>query len=269
MMSAALEYASLGWPVLPIAPRGKIPLTAHGLKDATTDHDAIVEWFTTWPTANVGIATGPPGPTVIDCDGPIGKHEWMKQVDGIGWRSAPWCSTGGGGWHVYFVGDDTIRNRAGWLLKVDIRGAGGYVCAPPSIHSSGADYWWVHGPDERAVHPLPELVRDALSASARTGPVYANTSTLRVARSIGSKYAAAALDGELDKVLAAPVGQRNAILVAAAFSLGQLVAVRKLEAGQVVGALLTAASVAGLSVLEASRTITSGMRAGIDQPRNR
>jgi len=69
--SAALDYAALGWPVLPIAPRGKIPLTAHGLKDASTDREVIGEWWSRWPTANVGVATGKPGPTVIDLGGPL------------------------------------------------------------------------------------------------------------------------------------------------------------------------------------------------------
>ena len=261
----ALSYAARGWPVFPVAARGKIPLTAHGLNDATTDTTTIIEWWTSWPTANVGITTGPPGPTVIDCDGPIGRHEWSKFIAGIGWELTPWSSTGGGGWHIYYAGNPDVRNRVGWLRKVDVRGVGGYVVAPPSIHESGADYYWHTDPTERDLQPLPDRVLDAL----KTAPVLPvrPLSSVRLARSIGDKYAAVAFDNELDRVRTAPEGTRNATLVAAAFNLGQLVGVGKLDANEVAGGLLNAATARGLPQTEALRTIDSGMRAGIERPR--
>src|SRR5262245_13325917 len=69
----ALEYAGRGWPVLPLhwndngrcscgkpdcGSPGKHPLTAHGVKDASTNEADIRQWFSTWPQANVGIACG-------------------------------------------------------------------------------------------------------------------------------------------------------------------------------------------------------------------
>ena len=128
--------------------------------------------------ANVGIATGPPGPTVIDPDGTIGKHSWLKFVDGIGW-DGPWCSTPHG-WHVYFVGDADVRNRAGWLRHVDVRGVGGYVVAPPSLGAdagtdefgSFGDYCWHRSPAECDLAPMPQRLRDALLAPAATEARY-------------------------------------------------------------------------------------------------
>jgi hypothetical protein len=265
--TAALEYASLGWPVFPIAPRAKKPLTEHGFHDATLDTDVIAGWWVRWPDANVGIATGPPGPTVIDCDGPVGKRNWSKIIAGTGWRDTPWSSTGGGGWHVWYLGDATVSRRIGWLAKVDLLGVGGYTIAPPSIHESGVAYEWCAGPDERTLQPLPAaatLLRECEPVGgAESAP------TLRVARTIGSKYAATAFDGEVAKVRVAPEGQRNQTLVGAAFSLGQLVATGTLDPNDVAGALLTAAVAAGLPTTESLRTIQSGMRAGIDKPRRR
>ena len=74
LLQAALVYAKRGLPVLPLhAPDagrecscgkgkcpspGKHPRTAHGLKDATVDLVTINSWWSTWPTANIGIATG-------------------------------------------------------------------------------------------------------------------------------------------------------------------------------------------------------------------
>src|SRR5262245_49991368 len=57
-LSAALSYAARGWPVFPCRPRAKEPLTQHGCKDATTDPHQITQWWTRWPEANIGIATG-------------------------------------------------------------------------------------------------------------------------------------------------------------------------------------------------------------------
>jgi putative DNA primase/helicase len=266
--SAALEYAARGWPVFPCVPYGKTPLTSHGLKDATTDAQTIRAWWDATPNANVAIATGPPGPTVVDADGPIGKHEWCKFVDGIGWRATPWACTGGGGFHIYWQGDNDIRNRAGWLRKVDVRGVGGYVIAPPSVTLS--DYWWVHGPDERDLAPIPARVRDALATQPRG---YSQVTPFRIVRSTsnftGNGYAAAALEGEVEKVRRAPEGVRNHTLVGAAFSLGQLVGARKLERDTVISALLDAGRSAGLPETEVLRTIASGLRAGCDTPRRR
>ena len=74
---AALGYAGRGWPVLPIEPRGKAPLgrlVPHGVLDATTDPARIRAWWRARPDANVGIATGAPGPDVLDVDTKHGRN---------------------------------------------------------------------------------------------------------------------------------------------------------------------------------------------------
>ena len=64
----ALACARRGWPVFPCQAGQKIPATAHGSRDATTDPDQITEWFTRYPSHNLAIATGAPGPDVLDVD---------------------------------------------------------------------------------------------------------------------------------------------------------------------------------------------------------
>ena len=61
-LSQALKYAAHGWPVFPVVPGEKIPVTQHGFKDATTDPARIRAWWSANPGRNIGIATGPPGP---------------------------------------------------------------------------------------------------------------------------------------------------------------------------------------------------------------
>src|SRR5207302_5069380 len=64
----ALAYARRGWPVFPCLPGEKIPATKHGYLDATTDEEQLTEWFGRGQRWNLAIATGHPGPDVLDID---------------------------------------------------------------------------------------------------------------------------------------------------------------------------------------------------------
>ena len=76
---AAHQFADAGWPVFPCQPESKLPATVHGFKDATTKHSRIDRWWNGWGTPrNVAIATGAPGPDVLDVD----KHGPRKEDSG-------------------------------------------------------------------------------------------------------------------------------------------------------------------------------------------
>ena len=64
----ALAYACRGWPVFPCLPGQKIPATRHGYLDATTDEQQLTAWFGHGQQWNLAIATGTPGPDVLDID---------------------------------------------------------------------------------------------------------------------------------------------------------------------------------------------------------
>ena len=58
--------------------------------------------------------------------------------------------TGGGGRHLYFRHPGGhVPNRVGIQLGIDVRGDGGYVVAPPSVHPNGGHYFWVAGRSPR------------------------------------------------------------------------------------------------------------------------
>jgi hypothetical protein len=132
----ALAFAAAGWPVLPCLPGQKIPATAHGYRDATTDEQQITTWFGRHPDWNLAIATGAPGPDVLDVDqhGPAGNgYGALGQLRDAGLLdgAAVYVRTPSGGLHAYFTG---TRQHCGHLPghHLDFRSAGGYILAPPS-----------------------------------------------------------------------------------------------------------------------------------------
>ena len=135
-LARALAYARRGWPVFPCHPGEKIPATTHGYHDATTDPGQITTWFTRRPGCNLAIATGHPGPDVLDVDdyGPArngyGALAQLRDAGLLG-NAAAYLRTPGGGLHAYFTG---TTQRCAHLAdhRLDFLSAGGYVLAPPS-----------------------------------------------------------------------------------------------------------------------------------------
>jgi hypothetical protein len=163
LLAAALDYAARGLLVFPC--RGKVPLTAHGFQEATTDPGVIAEWWRQAADANVAVRTGAEsGVTVLDIDaehGGFGSLAELERKHGKLPKTAR-VLTGGGGQHIYFfhpVGRE-LRNSAGRLgAGLDVRGDGGYVIAPPSVHDSGRPYKWMR-PLERGLADCPPWLLD-------------------------------------------------------------------------------------------------------------
>lgn len=157
-LTAALRYAARGWRVFPVHSMGagrcscgkvvcpspgKHPRTPNGVKDATTDPATVRQWWQQWPTANVAIATGA-GLMVLDIDPDKGGDESLEDLQRVGRLPETLeVMTGGGGRHYYLETREAVSNSASKLGPgLDIRGAGGYVVAPPSNHASGGRYEW-------------------------------------------------------------------------------------------------------------------------------
>lgn len=285
-IDAALIYARRAWPVFPCHTPldgggcscrqpdchsiGKHPRVQRGLHDATTDLAQIRAWWRRWPDANIGLVTGARSNLVVlDVDYMPGgatslrhltKQAGQKLPDGL-------AVITGTGAHFYFAHPGTtIANSAGRLGPgLDIRGDGGYVIAPPSRHSTGLEYRW-HSKHanlpglptwiaDRLVHVEPERPKlTVVQGIARSGET--------------SAWAKAALEGEAHAVAIAPEGTRNNRLNIAAYRLGQIAGGGHLDEELARSMLEAVAQRAGLSERESLRTIDSGIRAGLREPRH-
>jgi Bifunctional DNA primase/polymerase, N-terminal len=142
----ALAYAHYEWQVFPVVPGGKIPATPHGFLDATTDESRIREWWQRNPGWNIGLATGHPGPDVVDVDRHSadrnGFAAWnAAKRAGLVERPLAIVATPSGGIHAYFRGSD--QRSVATTAHVDFRSQGGYVVAPRST-VAGKPYVVVH-----------------------------------------------------------------------------------------------------------------------------
>ncbi len=161
-LDAALAYAARGWSVIPMQPRAKRPIVAwREFQQRRAGADEIRRWFGRWPDANVGVVTGHvSGLVVVDVDARHGGPDSLAAAEA---RQGPLpptveCLTGGGGRHLYFAHPGRpVANRVALRPGIDLRGDGGCVVAPPSVHPNGRRYAWVagRGPGDYTLAALP------------------------------------------------------------------------------------------------------------------
>lgn len=139
MLNEALKYASLGFSIIPLKPGSKEPLINwKPYQNQRASESEVREWFVQTPMANIGIVTGSvSGLAVVDLDGPEGLQQ--GQLLGL---SSPLSSITGQGRQLWFKNDvaHVLSNSVRIYPGIDIRGEGGYVVAPPSIHPNGRRY---------------------------------------------------------------------------------------------------------------------------------
>jgi Bifunctional DNA primase/polymerase, N-terminal len=271
LLSRALQLAELGWYVFPLRPGDKRPLPGFTKWEerATTDRAQIMRWWLDAPD-NIGVATGPSGLLVIDCDTSQSADppEWrhVGDVVEVAGKRLPrtfTVRTPSKGLHLYFTAaDQPLGNTAGKLGRgIDTRGVGGYVVGPGSVSSAG--YYRIADPSPTV--DLPESIIEPLRPT--TSPVPGAVPM----RHYRDHYLRAILDGEAERVRTAAPGSRNNALNIAAFILGQLVGGAELSESQARAILWrgvrTHLGVDGFNIDEAERTITSGLTAGALRPR--
>jgi hypothetical protein len=275
MLPAVLWWTRQGIPVFPLwwpigsacaCPTrncehpGKHPLTSSGFKDATTDEDQVRTWWAKWPSANIGVPTGTAF-DVVDIDGAAGA--WAEFILTAGepeHRAAVMSGRATGGFHLYCFpgGQKTVPSGKRGLPKgVEIKGIGGYVVVPPSMHASGRAYQWVKPLDEGVIHgsiPWPDWFARVTAEPDRPRveitPIGPPATPDRA-----SRYGAAVLRKACDAVTSVgPDGGRWLALALEAVPLAaRAVAGGCLDRAEAVRALEQAAAQSGLAPSEVDR----------------
>ena len=143
-----LQYALRGWRLFPVKARDKRPLIDDWPHQATDEEERLRLWFKRFPDCNWAVATGPEsGVFVLDVDGEQGRASLQAlELRGCGLPQTLITQTGRGShiWLGWPSNGTVVRNSAGKIAPgIDVRGAGGYVIVPPSIHPSGTAYEFV------------------------------------------------------------------------------------------------------------------------------
>lgn len=266
LVEAAQQYLNMGLKVIALtgkAPNGKVH--PHGLKDALDTEryhtqgllTELTRCFSHPATTGIGILTTWPL-VVVDIDGEDGAQAW-KALAGDEYMPDRWVAKTGRGLHLYFFSIEQVGSMKLAPL-LDLKGEGGYVAAPPSLHPDGHRYEWLLPPDECWMIEVPvrlaERIRAHLFDQERRIVRSAQQKRIRHAPlEDGVLWASWGYDGIINRMLDASEGERNNYLHWAAATMAEEGALE-----EEFESLRAAALDAGLTHLETKRTIRSARR---------
>jgi hypothetical protein len=150
LSAAAKDYLTAGLSV--IALNGKQPNSRihrsglrqamKGVPDSYDDELLLGRAFHDVMTSGVGIVIEPPY-VVLDIDGEEGAQQLLEMgvapADLVGTPAARTSR----GLHVWFGIAGAPQSTVKLGAKLDLKGVGGYVAAPPSLHPTGFLYEWL------------------------------------------------------------------------------------------------------------------------------
>ena len=250
------DLVDLGFSLMPVELRGKRPIGPwKPFCQAPASTEMIAQWAAR--PSNIGVVTGAvSGLFVLDTD----SAEATAEVERRGVPHTVTVSTAHGRHYYFRHPGGTIGNRAGILPGTDIRGDGGYVVAPGSVHPTGAKYEWLYPPGLFDLAPPPQWLLDLLAKPEPKAGV-------ATSHGASSAYGERAIDNELSALRRASEGERNDALNRAAFNLAQLAAGGVIDQGSTKSHLRATAAAIGLDAAEIEATMDSGWTAGSEQPR--
>jgi len=182
LLDAAWEYCDMAFHLIPLS--GKKPAkhllpcidgrpSWKPLLERRNSREEILRWFGR-DRANIGILTGVSGVVVIDCDRAADAEWWCGRFS-----ATPMITKTARGIHLFYRFELGIKmgNRTSLFdRKIDLRGQGGYVVAPPSLHPNGTRYermgtWNLCDVPEFERHWIPANELPATSATAELSNV--------------------------------------------------------------------------------------------------
>lgn len=141
----AEKYLDTGLSVFPCGgDDGKRPLVKWvAFQSRRIGGKGLDKWLKKHAMANIGIATGKlSNLTVVDSDNPAVSVNELFKVYG---ETPIVVQTPSGGYHLYYAHNGELNSQDA-NLKIDIRGQGGFVIAPPSFSPvTGEMYYFVMG----------------------------------------------------------------------------------------------------------------------------
>ena len=176
-LQSALSYGERGWRVLPVTDT-KVPLIKGWPKFASADPDQISQWWTQYPTANIGIATGPEsGIWVLDIDVKNGINGWHSIKERFGNLDFDGNDLGvtspSGGYHLYYQWDSSlpVTVAANVLPGIDIRGETGFIIAPPSsVLIDDQERFYQFNDENNTIPVAPEWARELAQTTLPHAP---------------------------------------------------------------------------------------------------
>ncbi|MFG2072926.1 bifunctional DNA primase/polymerase [Nonomuraea maritima] len=263
-----------GLAVFPLPGGSKRPTLTNWANRCISDADTIRDYWA--PGDNIGVGCKANNLLGVDLDrhhpdaNGIEAFTRLYREHGQERPATFTVRTPSGGLHLYFWAPQgrPLGNTSGKLAPgIDTRGPGhgndgGYLVGPGSLINGRAyEVIW-----DMPIQPLPGWLADLLDPP-RKAPQAASA----VVPALPDRYAHAALRAEVQRVLDAPQGTRNAQLNRSAFALGTLVGAGTLPREAAETALALAAEAVGLTADDGWRqvdaTIGSGLNAGIRKPR--
>jgi hypothetical protein len=186
ILHEALEYRDRGWSVMPLL--GKRPALSSWkeLQEQRPTLGILHHWFGVMNPQdyNLGIITGQVSDlVVVDADSPQVAAWWRSR-----YATTPLACRTARGLHFYYRHPGIeIRNRICVLQRnIDIRGDGGYVVAPPSIHpETRIAYEWLDSESEPwqwCLDDIPVFDPDWIAAEVRSTPASIDLPTASVDR---------------------------------------------------------------------------------------
>lgn len=163
LLESALELLEQGFSIIPVSRKKQALVKWRQYQDTPPTEKDVEYWCRSFQDANTAILTGKEV-IVVDADSSA-AIEWIETGK---ITRTPWRVRTGKGKHYYYLATGLhIPNSVGGS-KIDIRGTGGYVVAPPSVHENGSVYEWEKDPSWPVSHfyDLPALNTDDLDAIA-------------------------------------------------------------------------------------------------------
>lgn len=280
LFAAAIFYAKLGWPVFLLTstkvpmrncPKCRPPapahdpeacahLTCHGFYAATVDPYRIDAMFRVAVKPMLAMRTGETsGTVVVDVDHGNGGDVTLAELVAKGLTPpTAYVRTGSGGLHLYYrhpgVYVPISQSRLG--PGIDVRGDGGYVVAPPSIHpKTGELYRWER---REPVQEMPAALIEACQPPA--APPLPVAGQVQTTGGGGISNPDRLLETLLDRVRTAPEGTRRTTLYGCARGVAKMVAAGAIRSADAVAALTDAGRIAEQTEREIRAAIAGGFR---------